>query len=123
MGGMLAPRLDSALIFISRRRGVALLDCQPHRQGRHLLEVIWARVVASLSAGGFGSLPALDGPLANQLHDGRHAHADWVRVSFPLPVGLPATALGVDRTGCDPDGLLAGVGALSRGRPEFRLAI
>ena len=73
-------------------------------------------LVASLPAGGAGNLPALDGPPANLLHHGRHAHADRVWVSFPLPAGLPAAALGVGRAGRDPDGLLAGVGALSRGR-------
>ena len=92
-------------------------------KGGTFWKLFGARVVASLPAGGPGNLPALHGPPANQLHHGRHAHADWVWLSFPLPAGLPAAALGVGRAGCDPDGLLAGVGALSGGRAELRLAI
>src|ERR1035441_5197369 len=117
MGGMFASRLDSTLIFISGWRGVALLDCQPHRPRRHFLEAVRPCPLASLAAGGFGHLPAFDGPRTNLLHHGRHSDADWVWIPFPLPPGVSSAALGVGRAGLDPDELLAGMGALSRGWP------
>ena len=93
------------------------------RQGRHLLEAIRACVVAGFPVGGTGYFPAFHGPLANQLHDGRHADADWLWISLPLPAGLPAPAVGVGGAGCDSYGLLAGVGPLPDGGAELRLAI
>src|SRR5450631_2639073 len=112
---MLAARLDSALIFISGWRRVALLDCQPHRPRRHFLEAVCPRPLAGPSAGGFRNLPAFDGPYPNLLHHGRHPDADWVWIPFPLPPGVSSAALGVGRARPDPDRLLAGMGTLSRG--------
>src|ERR1019366_9758299 len=121
MGGVLTPRPYPALVFLPGRRSAALLHCQPRGERWNLLEIVRARVVASVPAGGAGHLPALHGPYTDLLYNGRHAHADRLRIPLPFPAGLSSATLGVGCIGCCSDRILAGLGALPRRRPQLRL--
>ena len=59
---------------------------------------------------------------ADLLHLRRHADADRLGLSVPVPARVPAAEVAVDRAGRHPDRLLAGMGALSRGGAGLQLA-
>ena len=123
VGWLFAARHDSALVFVSGRRGAALFDCQPDGQRRYLRQAVRRTrcgVPCCWSALGV-FLRSMHSPQTNFTFEDTLTQIG-LGYPFLFLLGFRPPKMAMDRARRDPLGLLAGVGALSAPGRELRLA-
>ncbi len=113
MDRLLAARFDPAVVHVSRRRGLAVLACQPDRARPNVWLDVRPRHLAVAAAHLPRHIPALGRQPTDEFHLRGHAHPDRPGLRLFVFARLLLTARAVFGAGGASDRLLGSVRALS----------